>query len=363
MKILLIGEYSGLYNNLRDGLRALGNEVVLASTGDGFKAFPSDISFGNGSLRGKMILLYTLLTKRKLFKGYDAVFLVNAKFINNLFITKWFYNFILRNNKSIFLSAAGDDSIYFEYWLKNPYEEFNLYFQDLKKYDGYVHSKKWGNARTIIWNKKLIKLVNGVIPIMYEYHLPYINFSNCYSSIPIPINVDKIPYSKNNIENNKIVIFHGLNRIGAKGTIYIQKAFSILKDKYPDDLELIIDGHMSFERYQEIIKRVNIVVDQTHSHSLAVNALVSMAMSKVVLGGATPLAFEEMKYQFNPAINISSTTESIISAVEFLIQNKMMIPEIGYQSRLFVEKHHHYISVARSYVDCINKYNNLKDNS
>ena len=35
MKILLLGEYSGLHLNLRDGLRELGHDVVLASAGDG----------------------------------------------------------------------------------------------------------------------------------------------------------------------------------------------------------------------------------------------------------------------------------------------------------------------------------------
>src|SRR5690554_919343 len=43
MKILLVGEYSRLHNSLKEGLQALGHEVILASTGDHFKKFPSDI--------------------------------------------------------------------------------------------------------------------------------------------------------------------------------------------------------------------------------------------------------------------------------------------------------------------------------
>ena len=45
MKILLIGEYSRLHNSLKEGLVALGHEVVLAASGDAFKNFPSDYSF------------------------------------------------------------------------------------------------------------------------------------------------------------------------------------------------------------------------------------------------------------------------------------------------------------------------------
>ena len=43
MKILLVGEYSRLHNSLKEGLTALGHEVVLVSSGDGFKKYPSDI--------------------------------------------------------------------------------------------------------------------------------------------------------------------------------------------------------------------------------------------------------------------------------------------------------------------------------
>ena len=43
MKILLIGEYSGLHNSLKDGLQLNGHSVTLLGTGDGFKNFPVDI--------------------------------------------------------------------------------------------------------------------------------------------------------------------------------------------------------------------------------------------------------------------------------------------------------------------------------
>ena len=43
MRILLVGEYSRLHNSLKEGLVQLGHEVVLLSSGDGFKNFPSDI--------------------------------------------------------------------------------------------------------------------------------------------------------------------------------------------------------------------------------------------------------------------------------------------------------------------------------
>ena len=44
MRILLIGEYSGLHNSLKEGLEKNGHEVTLIGSGDGFKKYPMDIN-------------------------------------------------------------------------------------------------------------------------------------------------------------------------------------------------------------------------------------------------------------------------------------------------------------------------------
>ena len=44
MKILLLGEYSRLHNSLKEGLVALGHEVIIVGCGDKFKKLPVDYS-------------------------------------------------------------------------------------------------------------------------------------------------------------------------------------------------------------------------------------------------------------------------------------------------------------------------------
>ena len=44
MKILLVGEYSRLHNSLKEGLAALGHEVIIVGCGDKFKKFSVDYS-------------------------------------------------------------------------------------------------------------------------------------------------------------------------------------------------------------------------------------------------------------------------------------------------------------------------------
>ena len=54
MKILLVGEFSRLHNSLKEGLLALGHEVILVNNGDGFKNFPADISIRAAFFKSKL---------------------------------------------------------------------------------------------------------------------------------------------------------------------------------------------------------------------------------------------------------------------------------------------------------------------
>ena len=95
MKILLVGEYSRLHNSLKEGLRALGHQVVLMGDGDYFKNYPVDIKlhrrFQTGPLRLLKNLIYRLsgfdlsswlllreaLNHQDKLKGFDVVQLIN----------------------------------------------------------------------------------------------------------------------------------------------------------------------------------------------------------------------------------------------------------------------------------------------
>src|SRR5690606_38133805 len=95
MKILLVGEYSRLHNSLKEGLLALGHEVLLVSTGDDFKNFPSDIllkrNYDSGIQKKLKVGLYKFFgiditsislknqffRNKEKFKDFDVVQLIN----------------------------------------------------------------------------------------------------------------------------------------------------------------------------------------------------------------------------------------------------------------------------------------------
>ncbi len=83
MKILLLGEFSGLHWNLAEGLRALGHDVCVASDGCGWRNYPRDIALDRptDSLRDGICCLLRILRHWPGFRGYDVVQIISPYFL------------------------------------------------------------------------------------------------------------------------------------------------------------------------------------------------------------------------------------------------------------------------------------------
>ncbi|WP_420065399.1 hypothetical protein [Pectobacterium colocasium] len=350
MKILLLGEYSGLHNNLKGGLQELGHDVTLAASGDGFKKFPADIIFDSDKkgFVGKVERHLKYFLNLKKMTGYDMVQLINPIVFNpKLGINNFLLDFIIKNNDKVSLLGAGCDAFF---WQKTRYKLKYGPFDDNLKYD-YSSDKNpyYDSSKSLEWNTKLAKKVDHIIPIMYEYQIGYEGYENLRACIPIPMNTKKIKYQENFIKD-KLVVFHGLNRYGFKGTRIVEDAFSELQKKYPNDLELLIKGNMPIDKYLDVMNRTNVVIDQVYSHSCGMNAIYALAMGKVVLGGAEPESLHALNIDSTPVINIKPDKFSIIKQIEFLLKNKERIHEMGMDSRSFVETYHCDVDVADNYL-------------
>lgn len=349
MKILLLGEFSALHKNLKEGLVELGHEAIVAASGDGFKKVPVDISFDSllpgiiGKADRQLKPLY-LLNK---FSGFDVVQLVNPyPFRHKLFPTEFFYKKIKQLNDKFFLLGAGDDAFFWKYGRKalkyGPFDDF-------LKYDYGSKNFPLNTEESFTFNERVVDLVDGIIPIMYEYEVSYANHPKRLPTIPIPMNVNKVQYQENK-PGKKLTIFHGLNRYGFKGTRHVEEAFEYLSNKYPNDLELIIDGKMPLNEYLEVMQRTNVVIDQMYSHSLGVNGVYALAMGKIVMGGAEPESLKSLGVRSSPVINLKPNAQSIIDEVEKLLEYRSQISELGYQSRIFAEQVHGHTKVAQQYI-------------
>ena len=150
---------------------------------------------------------------------------------------------------------------------------------------------------------------------------------------------------------NHLPLFHGLNRYGFKGTKYVEEAFRELQQRYPNDLELIIDGKLPLDEYLSVMRRANIVIDQVNSYSLGMNGLYALAMGKIVLGGAEREGLRSLGIEKSPVFNIEPCKDSIVQKIEEILETRNLIPELGCNSRRFVEDVHCHIKIGQRYVE------------
>ncbi len=373
MKILLVGEYSRLHNSLKEGLQLLGHQTTLIAAGDYFKNFPADINlyrkYDSGFSKKIKVGLYKLfgiditsLSLKKQFfkhrqklKDYDVVQLINESPLGATpKIEKQIISFLKQYNNKLFLLSCGTDYISVTY----AYEKKFRYSILLPLFNGKVTEKIF--APILKYLKPEFKSLHdfvyenivGVIASDLDYHIPLKEHPKYLGLIPNPINTEKIVYTPNEIKK-RVVIFHGINRANylKKGNDYFTDALKIIQKKYDAKIHIEIVEDLPYSHYIETYNKAQIVLDQVLAYDQGYNALEAMAKGKVVFTGAE-IEFE-LYYNLNKtvAINALPDANKIAKKLEDLILNPEKITEIGRNARDFVEKEHHFLSIAKRYCE------------
>lgn len=351
MKILLMGEFSGFHTALKHGLEELGHECVLASNGDNWKKIEGSnlrlfrTDFKNPIDKGYKLVVEPLFGLRK-FYGFDIVQYVNP-IIYSPYINKIVFDKIRQHSSKIFTAISGDCHSLFQAYEKGELGYY-IYDDNPELCSSYINDKH-AKAR-IIQEEYTYNHVDGIIPVMYEYAVGVKERTNLLPTIPLPFESDKIAYKENKV-NGKIVIMHGVIREKYKGTAYILQALDIIKQRYPNDVEIIVDGKLPLNEYLKVLQRTNILVDQCKEHGWSMNACHGMAQGKVVLSGASRNTLKEFGLSSSPVFHIKPDVNQIVSQLEYLIENKDKIEEFGYKSRKFVETFHNHRRIAQLYLD------------
>lgn len=356
MKILLFGEFSGLFNCLRDGLVTQGHEVFMFSDGDMGRQYPADYNYWKPRKKlgrlGHLVDCFNVITHLNLLRGYDVVVFVSPrKFAFLPFFNKFIYNYMIKHNKTSYLCSSGLYDVAFKYWHEQTESKYHYYTTAIIEGDDTAPGRSYysiaGNWKM---EEELLKKMTGIIPIWYEYAEPYRKFPNLKKTIRIPINTDSFEYTPNKIHDGKILFLLGKSR-PSKGHKYIKAAFKRLQEKYSDRAEFVVlDKKLPFDEYMKLVTNANVIMDEAYSYSMAMNALFSMAKGKIIMGGAEPVGNKELGYEENPAYNLCPDVDQICSCIEDVILHPDKLEERGLKSRQFVEKYHNYIDIAKEYV-------------
>ena len=358
MKVLLIGEYSNVHATLAEGLRALGHEVTVVSNGDFWKNYPRDIDVSRpvGRLGGLRLLcrLYQLLPKMK---GYDVVQLINPMFFElkaeRLF---YFYDYLRKHNKKVFLGAFGMDWYWVYYCsVKKPlrYSDFNFGDKVRTDAESLKEQKDWIGTTKERLNKHIAETCDGIIAGLYEYWACYHpTLPKKTTFIPFPIRCPKDVQLSGEVPS-KVRIFIGINRSRSvyKGTDIMLKAAQDVLAKYPDKMELLKAESVPFAHYQQMMNGSDAILDQLYSYTPSMNPLLAMSKGIICIGGGEPENYEIInETKLRPVINVEPNYESVHKEVEQLVLHPERIPELKRQSVEYVKKHHDYLKVARQYL-------------
>ena len=377
MKILLVGEYSRLHNSLKEGLAALGHEVIIVGCGDKFKKFSVDYSIyaricndnkiANFLFKGirkvinldlekieKAIRLYFLLPK---LNDFNHLQLINSDALETYpILSRFLYKKLFKKIKSRSLLICGDEVPVVDYWFQNElkYSVLTPYFEDNSLENQFqfpLKYRKENYKKTFKWLKENCQ---QLITSDLDYGIPMQKMGYSTTFIPNPINTDKIVFQP--IENtNKIIIFLGINRLSylKKGINYFEKALEIIREKYADKVEIIVTENLPYNEYISIYNKAHILLDQVFAYDQGYNALEAMAKGKVVFTGAETDFLNQYQLQEDEiCINALPDENKIAAKLSYLIEHPEKIKEISENARDFIEKEHDYKVIAGKYLGC-----------
>jgi hypothetical protein len=331
MKILLVGEFSGVHNNLKVGLLELGHEVCLAADGDGYRKFDSDISLAPYSSRilGKIFNVLHVLMNLPKFIGYDIVQYLSPNhlpyYLHYLGITRLLF---LLNKKSIYY-VCGTDPAFLAAQGKFKYSPFDLITLEKPIYGNlYGRYYKWFTFA-----------VDVLIPSMYTYWVGYSDNPKLSSPIPLPA----LPLEDYTIRdlNGPISITHGITRKHFKGSEYIINAIEKIKLNYGKRVNIQVVEKLAFKDYVPLLGGSDIVVDQCKSYDYGMNSIFALQHGCIVLSGAEECAIEYLGIVNSPVINILPSEQDVYLKLESLILlDRSEIKELQAKSVAYVKEYH-----------------------
>src|SRR5699024_1190877 len=131
----------------------------------------------------------------------------------------------------------------------------------------------------------------------------------------------------------------------------------IIREKYPEKAKITIAQNLPYSEYIQLYDSAHILLDMVYAYDQGYNALEAMAKEKVVFTGAEKEFLDHYGLKEDEAcINALPNVDDLVEKMENLIENPAKIEQIGANARNFVEREHHYIKVAKKYLEAWERY-------
>lgn len=360
MKVLLVGEFSNVHNTLQQGLRELGVTVDTLNAGDGYRKFHSDIRpvvIKNHFIRKQYNDIFVSYLSHK----YDVIqFMHECEWGRVPGLNLKAAVPLARNARLSVLLSAGCNWEYFKYGKEkvgiSPCEECLKY--DCKGQCYKVH--QCHHYHSSVERKvqyAMQKTVKMIVPMCYEYDVcdksgPFAD--KVVHSIGMPIKTAVQGTFAPTDPSKKLIVYHPLNRRGFKGTVMVEKAFDILREKFGDTVEFVIQGGMPYEQYTQFIRQVDIIVDQKNDVTFGMASLQAMAERKILITGNYRNRISDPDYAYlksAPAFELGTTVEEIVNNIASVIERRSEFDTLREKGAAYVRANHDYKKIARQFLD------------
>lgn len=352
-RILLLGELSGVHQDLRHGLLHLGHEVVVAHSRLATDEFASDIPLfrpppGPLSRQSMVREVASQLRHANKMTGFDVVQVMTHKFFNWKIQARMLAWLKARNKKLVIVNTACSKS-YNQMASQLAYRPCD----DCLKLDLSADRCPYDSKAEREAEELAFGLADAVVSTQYDYSMSLGQHSHASKvvRIALPVNTDVHRYAPLP-QGDAVRIYYGETRHGYKGGRHILEALRRFEGSVHSSLATIVHTpRIPFREYLEELDQAHIVIDQANSFSAGMNALYAMARGRVVLTGAEPesSAYFGISPQDNPAINIRPDADQIFEVLRGLVLNRQRLPVIGAMSADYVARYHTAPVVAEKY--------------
>lgn len=354
MRILLLGELSGLHQELAPALRAIGHDVTVAHSALARDDFPSAIPFyraptGASGVGVWLRQIASQLRHAPKLGGHDIVQIVTPKFFNWK-IHGVMLRYLKRHNRKLVIITTSCSSDYHRRVAELAYRPCKECLQFDLKADFCIYDRPDERRAEYL----AYDLADAIVATSYEYGLALndTRFATKIAAIPLPIDTDRHRPSRMK-PLDKVRIWYGETRYGFKGSAFILPALERLAaGSLAGRVEIIRSGRLAFDDYCDTLSKVHIVVDQASSYGMGMNALYALARGRVTLTGAEPEALDFLGVPANecPAINIKPDVDQIHATLAGLVVRKGEITGLGQRSAAFVARYHASSVIAARYI-------------
>ena len=358
MKFLFIGDASNARYTLAKGLRELGHEALVIGTGGKWRQMHVDKYIERGAGRwGAIVYLFRWLVLLPRLRGYDVVDF-NGQFMMDFKpgLKRFFFDFIRKHNRYTVTSLLGIG----HYYVKGCIEaklfrssDFNI--GDKLRTNDFARelSDVWmHHPEVVALGKHMAEVSHLLVGTGYEYWASLHHyFPEKTRFVPLPMEVSEEPVC---IQETEVPVrfFIGIQkeRDEEKGTDILWKVLQKLRDDYPDKVTLVKAENVPYDEYCRMMEGSDILVDQLYT-CYAMNALIAMSKGIVAATVAIPEAYELLSEKESfPMIDLPCDEDGIYRQLEQYVLHPERLAEAKRQSVAFVQKHHHYLKVARQYV-------------